>query len=72
MLITEMLSNDTPEFWYQDVEDDNSTLSFKDTRKTKLTLAQIRKLRQMADIRAFERAQYIQRVRVQYATKSEG
>ncbi len=58
--------NNQGEFWYQSLEDDNSVLDFTDSRKTKLTLAQIRKLRQMTDLRSFERAQYIQKVRTQY------
>ena len=35
----------------QDVEDDNSRPKWKESRKTKLTLRQIRKLRKMHDVR---------------------
>ena len=39
---------------YQDKEDDNSRLDLSDTRKTRLTLRQIQKLRLMNDIREVE------------------
>jgi hypothetical protein len=39
---------------YQDVEADNSKPKWKESRKTKLTLKQIRKLRKMMDVRNFE------------------
>ena len=35
---------------YQDVESDNSKPKWKESRKTKLTLKQIRKLRKMNDV----------------------
>ena len=36
---------------FQDVQDDNSAITLSDLRKTKLTLRQINKLRQMNDTR---------------------
>lgn len=51
---------------YSDVKDDNSQPKWKDLRKTKLTLRQIRKLRKMADVRAFEKAENLKKVRSQY------
>jgi hypothetical protein len=51
---------------YQDVEDDNSKPKWKESRKTKLTLRQIRKLRKMIDVRNFERAENLKKVRKQY------
>ena len=51
---------------YTDVSDDNSKAKWKDLRKTKLTLRQIRKLRKMADVRAFEKAENLKKVRAQY------
>ena len=44
---------------YQDVASDNSKPKWKESRKTKLTLRQIRKLRKMLDVRNFEKAKYI-------------
>ena len=40
---------------YQDVESDNSKPKWKESRKTKLTLKQIRKLRKMNDVRNYEK-----------------
>jgi hypothetical protein len=51
---------------YQDVEDDNSAPKWKENRKTKLTLKQIRKLRKMLDVRKYEKSKYIKQVQSQY------
>lgn len=51
---------------YQDLEDDHSKPEWRDLRKTKLTLRQIRKLRKMQDVRAFEKAVNLKKVRKQY------
>lgn len=51
---------------YQDEKDDNSKPRWKESRKTKLTLRQIRKLRKMNDVRNYERAQKLKKVRNQY------
>jgi hypothetical protein len=56
---------------YQDVEADNSKPKWKESRKTKLTLRQIRKLRKMLDVRNFEKAKYIKKVHEQYGVKPE-
>ena len=56
---------------YQDVESDNSKPKWKESRKTKLTLRQIRKLRKMLDVRNFEKAKYIKKVHEQYGVKPE-
>ena len=39
---------------YQDISQDNSQPQLSNTRKTRLTLRQINKLRQMNDVRSFE------------------
>jgi len=57
---------DKPIDGYQDVKDDNSKPRWKESRKTKLTLRQIRKLRKMNDVRNYERAQKLKKVRNQY------
>jgi hypothetical protein len=53
----------------QDVNSDNSRPVYRTSRKTKLTLRQIRKLRRMLDVRTFEKQQYLEKLRKQYGTK---
>ena len=50
---------------YQDLAADNSKPKWKESRKTKLTLRQIRKLRKMLDVRNFEKAQNLKKIRKQ-------
>jgi hypothetical protein len=57
---------DAPVQGYQDVEKDSSQLKWKQTRKSKLTLRQIRKLRKMNDVRNYEHAQNLKKIRKQY------
>jgi hypothetical protein len=59
---------------YQDLESDNSKPKWKESRKTKLTLRQIRKLRKMMDVRNFERKKHLKKVHEQYGqtAPSEG
>ena len=52
---------------YQDVQDDNSKPKWKESRKTKLTLKQLRKLRKMNDVRNYEKSTNLKSVRKQYA-----
>jgi hypothetical protein len=54
----------------QDVNTDNSKPVWRTSRKTKLTLAQIRKLRRMLDVRNYEKTIYLGKVRKQYGAKS--
>jgi hypothetical protein len=56
----------------QDVSADNSKPVYRTSRKTKLTLKQIRKLRRMIDVRNYERKLYLQKVKKQYGAKPEG
>jgi hypothetical protein len=53
---------------YQDVNDDNSQPSLGSLRKTKLTLAQLNKLRRMNDLRRFEYSEKLKKIQKQYAT----
>lgn len=64
MQLFEMFDKEVP--GYQDAKDDNSKPRWKESRKTKLTLKQIRKLRKMNDVRNYERAQKLKKVRNQY------
>ena len=57
---------DAPIQGYQDVNADNSKPEWKQSRKTKLTLQQIRKLRKMLDVRNYEKKQYLKKVHEQY------
>ena len=58
--------NPAPE-GYQDVEADQSSPKWRESRKTKLTLKQIRKLRKMNDVRNYEKATNLKSIRKQYA-----
>ena len=60
-----------PKEGYQDVEDDNSQLQLHDLRKTKLTLKQINKLRQLNDVRMYEYQENIKQVKKQYAPPAQ-
>ena len=56
---------------YQDVSQDNSQPRLSDTRKTRLTLRQINKLRQMQDVRSFEYKEKLKDIKKQYAPAPE-
>ena len=62
---------DAPINGLQDVNADNSKPTYRTSRKTKLTLKQIRKLRRMLDVRSYEKKQYLEKVRKQYGVKPE-
>ena len=62
---------DAPINGMQDVNTDNSKPVWRTSRKTKLTLAQIRKLRKMLDVRNYEKSLYLNKVRDQYGAKPE-
>jgi len=62
---------DAPINGMQDVNADNSKPTYKTSRKTKLTLKQIRKLRRMLDVRNYEKQKYLDNVRKQYGAKPE-
>lgn len=52
---------------YQDVGQDNSQPKLGDLRKTRLTLRQLSKLRQMNDVRNYEYKEKLKNIRKQYA-----
>jgi hypothetical protein len=64
MKLFEMFDHATP--GYQDVGADQSSPKWRESRKTKLTLKQIRKLRKMNDVRNYEKVQYLKKVHEQY------
>ena len=65
MILNEIYSRE-PEA-YQDVAQDNSQPQLGDLRKTRLTLRQLNKLRQMNDVRSFEYKEKLKQVKKQYA-----
>jgi len=52
---------------YQDLSQDNSQPQLDNLRKTRLTLRQLNKLRQMNDVRSFEYKEKLKQVKKQYA-----
>lgn len=62
---------DAPIAGYQDVNQDNSKPIWKQSRKTKLTLKQIRKLRKMLDVRNYEKKQHLKKVHEQYGAQPD-
>ena len=52
---------------YQDLGQDNSQTTLNSLRKTRLTLRQINKLRQMNDVRNYEYKEKLKDIRKQYA-----
>ena len=69
MKLFEMFDKAVP--GYQDLGSDNSSPKWKESRKTKLTLKQIRKLRKMNDVRNYEKVQYLKKVHEQYGAKPQ-
>ena len=65
MMLNEIYSR-SPES-YQDISQDNSQPRLGNLRKTRLTLRQLNKLRQMQDVRSFEYKEKLKQVRKQYA-----
>jgi hypothetical protein len=56
---------------YQDLSQDNSQTTAQSLRKTRLTLRQLNKLRQMNDIRSVEYKEKLKNIRKQYAPVAE-
>lgn len=54
---------------YQDTSVDSSRIDYKDTRKTRLTLAHINRLRKMNDMRALEHAKEISMIKQMYGAQ---
>lgn len=52
---------------YQDVSQDHSQPKWGQSRKTRLTLEAINKIRRMNEIQAYERAKNLEKIRKQYA-----
>ena len=56
---------------YQDLSQDNSQPQLNNLRKTRLTLRQLNKLRQMNDVRTYEYKEKLKLVRQQYAPPAQ-
>jgi len=65
MILNELFQRE-PE-GYQDISQDNSQPKEGELRKTRLTLRQLSKLRQMNDVRQFEYKEKLKDIRKQYA-----
>jgi len=65
MFLNEIYNRTAP--GYQDLSQDNSQPTVGDLRKTRLTLRQLNKLRQMNDIRSVEYREKLKLVKQQYA-----
>ena len=69
MLVFELFDKPIP--GREDPSRDNSILKLDDTRKTRLTLDQINRLRMMNDVRKVEHEQQLKRVSKQYKIPAE-
>jgi hypothetical protein len=68
MILNELFAKQPEEI--QDLSKDNSIPKYEDSRKTRLTLSQINRLRKMNDMRALEHEQEMAFVRKMYAPPS--
>ena len=62
---------DPPIAGMQDVKNDNSKPHWETSRKTKLTLKQIRHLRKMLDVRNYEKKLSLENIRKQYGAAAQ-
>jgi hypothetical protein len=65
MILTELYDR-APDA-YQDLSQDNSQTTLKDVRKTRLTLKQLRQMRQINDMRTVEFEKKLKLLRNQYS-----
>lgn len=66
MLLFEFNNPQTNQDSYQDLSADNSQTKWGDTRKTRLLLSEINKLRKMKEVQSFEKAKNLSKIRKQY------
>lgn len=62
---------DPPVSGYQNVQNDNSKPEWETTRKSKLTLKQLRHLRKMLDVRNYEKKLNLENIRKQYGASAQ-
>lgn len=61
-----------PPTGWQDESEDHSQAKWGETRKTRLTLGEINKLRRMHEVMSYERAKELKKIRKQYSIPVEG
>lgn len=71
MKLDEMFTQDSIETADDDPSQDRSIPKLGDIRKTKLTLAQINRLRIMHDVHKYEKEKELNDVRIQYAAPKQ-
>ena len=69
MILLELFNSYPQE--YQDASADGSQTKMSDSRKTRLTLAHINKLRKMNDMRALEHAKEMQLIQQMYGASAQ-
>ena len=69
MILLELFNSYPSE--YQDLTQDDSQIKMKDSRKTRLTLAHINRLRKMNDMRALEHAKEMQLIQQMYGASAQ-
>jgi hypothetical protein len=69
MLLNEMFS--PPLTGYQDEEDDQNVVTWKNSIKTRITLRQLNKLRRVRDVHDYERAMEDEQVHEQYGAAED-
>ena len=69
MILTELFQKQPA--GYQDVSQDNSQPQQGQLRKTRLTLKQLSKLRQMSDVRQYEYREKLKDIKKQYAPPAQ-
>jgi hypothetical protein len=66
MNLNEMFTDPLEQSGHRTEKDDNTPVKLSDLRKTKLTIAQLNRLRIMNDVRKLEHEQDLEQVRKQY------
>lgn len=69
MLITELFTKD---YGRRTEKDDNTAMKLSDLRKSRLSLAQLNRLRIMNDVRALEHEQHLRKVNKQFGAAAAG
>jgi len=64
MFIVDLFETESP--GYRDEKQDNSVKKMGELRKSRLTLAQIKRLRQMNDVKKYENQKKVQEISKQY------
>lgn len=71
MFLAEIFAREEDSEGFRDSSEDNSVAKKSDTRKTRLTLKHLNKMRIMNDRRTVENEEKIKKIQAQYATPVE-